>query len=1704
MSGRPLSPEEQRFRALQTAHDRGLTIGEAAQFGATERDLVRVGYRPTELQAAGYDAAGLQQAGVSCRDLLQIAWPADELYETFGDAQVGQALRDACAGVRAIGGRRNRGEVPLAPVISITALYRAGFEVADLHAAGFRAAELKTQGAWWTAEEQEVVDAVYTPEELDEEFARRVAANQVDYPEIAQVRDEFLEAAARYFSHRSAKRSYKKRLGALSHYSGKTLKKLRAETVKLQERVARWRNAEKRARAEGILARRLELIDRISAQKAEYKAAYEASRDKLKGLLERRRSYVKDQKKVIAGKIKPLLTRLRDARLARAREAVALNDDFVQRSFPLYQRTSEENRRLLRLRAYYLGDPDEVDVAAVQHPSRDEQDAGARPGRAGGGPRREKPLEDIVVLDRKIEQLTWSVDEFGAELELLDEARRLIDRSKSLWTFVDKIEKWHPRLLHLANSVTTVTRATQLLKKAGHKVAPSLVGEGKWTKRKRITGQRDFALEFGVSAGVSVGIADVMAGLSLALSGNLRVDDDRRLRANITLKLIPNFKAEVKGGSAALVEATAKCGFTITSQTYAFVDEKHFAYYFAFRMANLLRFSDKFTRYGNAALHQHIAVYDDEIMDLLRSIVGTAKMNELEFYLSKRHVWKVHVPAKGKFIPATDLGFKDAVLGGSVDVKHNYTLSVMQRQRLVLPDATAESGSSSDPDDASRGPQVPDDAPQPGPARHEPVAVNEPAAYDGPTWWKVEARGDGHCAYNSIAFLLKHHQIGGPDQPIPSVPEIRRIAAARWRTLYEASEQRGRAHREEMAEALAAIPEEEQEVHDAWRVTPEGRFWQFDDENYESIEDFIQWQTTGTADPGRRRNWANAQILAALADYYQFTLQIFQGDGQPPLILPLDAVDDEETPLLQVALEGYAHYNALVPNETDEPPEVPEELLGERIVQVAGEPVHFAHAPEPDEGSAEGSEEDQVVVSDADIRDAVIAAEDPEVAPQVARIQPMPPIPNEARPALRPSLAEARRREDWLNRRSAPRLVTDIRRGKSWGLAFSVGLKAFINTQIDVEITQIVRNNNPDNDGFYIKLRLTGSLFTRSAEKSFLTNEEKFEFPGTEDWSDSIWRNEDDPGGGSLTGSDEPSGLTDARETGETLQTNPEEALVKAIVDKVPDETKEKFSDIAREIGKTAKNVVENALKEIYQTLPDQLQDQLAAIAGSVQNVSVGVDIQRAKRSLELNYVAVGKTPRLQYVRWVYASGFGLKGSLEVPVFGPAAVGVSGEVKFGKTVALNERLGRNTLSYVLTVFNGLRQRIDGLSQWREFLADHTNSIRKMYRRIGSHPDSITALDAAEFDRAVRDNTAHWQDHEDWCTGAPNQASDFLEACRQAAEAGDLDNVWNARAARSRFRTLRPGAVGTMINLHDKFTTLLWRYAQVQKLDNERKYPFKQKTVYLRPPEGRLSVEIRYRVGRRMAGDRASSFQVISAPVFDGHKTSGVYRSVVDILKNNTLANAENLLPFYEAGFEITLELKGLGYRAVIERLGREHPDVRKVAGKPPGTVRITARQPDGEDAFKKVLMDLVAAATKKRNQNLSTDAFETKIGALYLLTDALRIDPDLHARFAPWITALWRDKHTYPSAELPLRRESRENLGEAWEAEIEASDDTRANWIRKAHQLFDDWVHEETRLGHIDPDGEGARDAFEFILTQVAGPFPGIATRSRAFRRRRF
>jgi hypothetical protein len=484
----------------------------------------------------------------------------------------------------------------------------------------------------------EVSVAFQDDPEMVEEFKlmQRSRAHQLGLEDLRKVKEEFLAAAGDYYQHRTAKRAFKKGL------KKGTLAKVRKDLLKREKQLEKKTQPRTRADTE-----KLEELKALKARLEEHekhrkqdKERYDRAKALLLKVVKERIEYVEGQLDALVKQLRKPLEQLEKVREAQQKEIRRANEYFCEH----WRKDGAWTDRPVQQRNAWIGPPlPAAKLGAVPHPDRQSPAQESEFEKL-------KPLPRLQVLNRQRELLLHPHDTFETELVTLRSMQDLVSNSECMWEFVGDIQKWVPRLRMLAESVTEYRRSNDMLAGA----APSL-----HSQKIRSTGSRSFSIELGVGYGIEKSIVTLDIGLSVMVSGSISLDDDRRMRVNLSLQLVPSLTAAIDTPIGAL-NAAAQAGFTIASQTYTFVDEQHFAYYLAFRIANLLLFRDRFTEYGNADLHQHIGLYTDDLKAILKKMLGEGELKTMEMYLTTKRVIKAQPLQKWK----PDVGFSaDASFG---------------------------------------------------------------------------------------------------------------------------------------------------------------------------------------------------------------------------------------------------------------------------------------------------------------------------------------------------------------------------------------------------------------------------------------------------------------------------------------------------------------------------------------------------------------------------------------------------------------------------------------------------------------------------------------------------------------------------------------------------------------------------------------------------------------------------------------------------------------------------------------------------------------------------------------------------------------------------------------------------------------------------------------------------------------------------------
>lgn len=1308
----------------------------------------------------------------------------------------------------------------------------------------------------------------------DKDLKTRSKAHQIGCAELAEKKNALFEVAKR------VGRLRKKRREAKKHVARK-----KAEYVAVQKQVVprewlrreadedgrrRWKRpktteAGKREleAAKAALQREEERLKTIARDLENMTAAYDAAKKELVELVDRARAHLKKQREDILGR-PSFRDELEGLVAARDRQFRSLEHVLAQGEarYPLTPDRQQEGAAHVQALQAQIGDPANVADIALE-----DVDPNPRVGRV-----RERALEDLVLLDKKIERAMWVVRELDARRAAYRELKDAVQHAKGFWTYVERMENWHGRFLRLAESVTTVTRQWK-----------GLTGD-RARKQKSLTGSRDIALELGVGASVGVGDAVKLGelGLSIVVSGTLSHDDDRRLRAALSFKLVPNLKVEVSAAGAKLFELSAKLGFTVAHQAYAFVDAKHFAYYLAFRVANLVHFASKFSQYEHghrAQLHQHIDLYSEDCKALLAEMMSEEAIEEMRTYLSEKPIVKAHRKRTGA--PDVDLGFK-STFAGELTGSGSWQRTTFQRQRLLLDENAAEA-----------------------------QAAEKPQG----DFWKYESRDPAASLYQSMGFLLDHH---GAAPRRPEVATLRRAAKAEWLDRYHEREKRQRERKQQLqthdanaqqikqlrtdnARDRARREELEQRVKHLKRAkhSPDAEQSRKEaEQDIRAIDDRIARREKEIARLEKENEAMNLHRLPDVPGDAHWTLR----DGET-----LDAFQqaiDRGAPGDTRHLAALAYrYRVIVKVHAAGRPGTrtigspPEDILKvERavrtlhVLQEGEAPRARYHALLPSQGGAAPGPDARVHLRRTAYQSAAYDA-----ALQTSRAQQQAQHP------------------------AAHRLLTEVRRGTTRSVSSGMSVASWASVGVTAGYTYLSANANLDNDGHYLNVQVDGGLFARTLDHDFATASKE--------------------------------ARKEELEAKETLSAKEREEL-----DDLKDDLAGPYDDTAAEAaheefeawGKNETNKLKEEAGKLAKTLFGELSEHVAQgllDAGANGLGKLGLSLNRAQRHVTFNFIWSEGGFRLQYVRWVYKQSSKLSASGTVPTGDGVDLKLSAELAWSKAVALQERLGVNTLTYVMTVFNGLKRRPDGDAQWRTFLQQNRAQLRTLFRNVAVQKDGKGGVraEARAMEQQANENKDLWENSKwaalesEWLTDTAHPVK-FVEACE-----AQRDRLKPDRTSRGHACFLQ--APDTK-SLEDKLTTLLWRASQVAEHENQIALPWRKKTVYLVPPKGRIRFEVAFNdahqafVAARMpqVGGRPETVkQLLQASEED---KAYFDTTLVDVLRNPALAKAKSMLPFYQNGFEIEL----------VIRL----PDGRALT--------LQARQPDGEEALKKVVFRMARKA----------------------------------------------------------------------------------------------------------------------------------------------
>lgn len=145
--------------------------------------------------------------------------------------------------------------------------------------------------------------------------------------------------------------------------------------------------------------------------------------------------------------------------------------------------------------------------------------------------------------------------------------------------------------------------------------------------------------------------------------------------------------------------------------------------------------------------------------------------------------------------------------------------------------------------------------------------------------------------------------------------------------------------------------------------------------------------------------------------------------------------------------------------------------------------------------------------------------------------------------------------------------------------------------------------------------------------------------------------------------------------------------------------------------GKTLLNDVLNGILHLINNGIIEASSQLAAM---LDNDTVSLSVSESA-AVEMNFVIPEKVPRLQYIRTSGASAIDFSAKADIPVGEEGeTLALRGAASASRTRSYGEKLGANTMTYLHTVYNGLRKGgRPGAARWQEWRDHHGLSIRQM-------------------------------------------------------------------------------------------------------------------------------------------------------------------------------------------------------------------------------------------------------------------------------------------------------------------------------------------------------------------------------------------------------
>lgn len=636
-----LDPVSADFKANMLV-DAGYTVQDVFACGYSARQAV-MALSLKDCWAAGYSADALRSTGKSAKDLASVGVPPNEIVSVY-------VKRDAEG---------------LADPEDARKLLEEIESCYPLH----RRSRVKALVKVWARAEA----ASTTFEEVEQAFIdlQKLAASRYRM-EVAQkkVRKDVDPRSLRRFL--ADAENDIERLGKLERTTTTATRKqkIHDQVAKLQQEIA---------------DAKLLLADLDQAEKQ-----YEDQRDQLRHTIKLRRTWLKRQQsleKSVTGKARSLQV-LRQYDVAATASVVALNDHLAKTFYsrnPEKQSTYDVEATSARAKIHNLCVDQQgghlftkLDHLHQQFESKHEMPDFPVPPDAAADTAFAKDVQlprDLRTLNGRLASWNNLRDEFDVESQLLDLILHTEKRAHKAYGGVVPMKKWLATLTLLGDSITTAGIVPSLVRSGIKSIQKGHLDIDPLQKRNS-TGSLNFGVNFGFSYGE---VGKLTAGISM--SGALRIDDDRRLRANLTISL--SVGVEVSPPSVKFLKFTIKAGLAVFNRTYAFADERHFAYAMALHLARIKAARELYDEMPDERVLLRSQKYTDLVHDTFLDVIGgsgDAARDEALSYLAHRPVIKVGAAGTRTI----DTAFSDDLTGIEVTGSYSFSPKTFTKEHTFL------------------------------------------------------------------------------------------------------------------------------------------------------------------------------------------------------------------------------------------------------------------------------------------------------------------------------------------------------------------------------------------------------------------------------------------------------------------------------------------------------------------------------------------------------------------------------------------------------------------------------------------------------------------------------------------------------------------------------------------------------------------------------------------------------------------------------------------------------------------------------------------------------------------------------------------------------------------------------------------------------------------------------------------------------------